>query len=96
MVGQLIPVLRDAEGKVIDGYHRLDVDPNWKSVTLEDVKTDEERLIVSAHINISRRRITNKEKRLIINQLAARARVIYYGLRYNIQFYYECFQYQNE
>lgn len=79
IVGQLIPVLRDAEGKVIDGYHRLDVDPNWRSVTLEDVKTEEERLIVSVHVNMSRRKITNREKAIIINQLAE----IYYdqGLR---------------
>ena len=37
-VGQLYPVLRDAEGKVIDGWHRLDVDPAWQSVTLPDMR----------------------------------------------------------
>ena len=29
VVGQLYLVLRDAEGKVIDWFHRLDADPNW-------------------------------------------------------------------
>jgi len=47
-IGQLYPILRDAEGKVIDGWHRLDVNPQWKSITLEDVKTEEDRLIISA------------------------------------------------
>jgi len=78
-VGQLYPVLRDAEGKVIDGWHRLDANPNWKSVTLEDVKTEEDRLIISAHVNIGRRDISSSEKREIVNDLAE----IYYqqGLR---------------
>ena len=32
VIGQLYPVLRDARGRVIDGFHRIDVDPNWKSI----------------------------------------------------------------
>lgn len=78
-VGQLYPVLRDAEGKVIDGWHRLDANPNWKSVVLKDVKTEEDRLIVSAHVNLGRRDISVNEKRNIVNDLAE----IYYkqGLR---------------
>ena len=78
-IGQLYPVLRDAEGKVIDGFHRLDANPEWKSVTLENVRTEEERLIVSAHVNIGRREITKEEKIKIVNDLAE----IYYqqGLR---------------
>jgi len=69
-VGQIYPVLRDAEGKVIDGFHRLDVDPDWKSVTLEGVKTEEDRLLVSIHANMARRRITKGEKIEYINTLA--------------------------
>ena len=82
-IGQLYPVLRDAEGKVIDGYHRLDVNPDWKSVILEDVKTEEDRLIISAHVNLGRRTITPSEIRIIINNLAE----IYYkqGLRPDAQ-----------
>lgn len=48
-IGQLYPILRDAKGRVIDGYHRLDANPKWKSVQLDNVRTEEERLIVSAH-----------------------------------------------
>ncbi len=78
-IGQLYPILKDADGKVIDGFHRLEVNPNWKSITLENVKTEEERLIVSAHANIGRRNVTRKERMDVINRLAE----IYYaqGLR---------------
>jgi len=78
-VGQLYPVLRDARGRVIDGYHRLDVNPEWKSVTLYNVKSEEDRLIVSAHVNLGRREISRDEKVRIVNDLAE----IYYqqGLR---------------
>lgn len=79
VIGQLYPVLRDAEGKVIDGFHRLDSNPNWKSVILENIDTEEKRLIVSAHANVGRRSISRKERMNIINRLAE----IYYqqGLR---------------
>ena len=78
-IGQLYPILKDADGKVIDGFHRLEVNPAWKSITLENVKTEEERLIVSAHANIGRRNVTRKERMDVINRLAE----IYYaqGLR---------------
>ena len=78
-IGQLYPVLRDARGRVIDGYHRLDANPNWKSVTLDNVKTKEDRLIVSAHVNLGRRNISSSEREEIVNALAE----IYYqqGLR---------------
>lgn len=69
-VGQLYPVLRDAEGKLIDGFHRIDVNPDWKSLTLEDVKTEEDRLIVSAHANLARRRVSVQEKTRLVNKLA--------------------------
>ncbi|GAI06477.1 unnamed protein product [marine sediment metagenome] len=69
-VGQLYPVLRDADGNVIDGYHRLDVNSEWKSVTLENVKTEEDRLIIAAHVNLGRRTIGTGEKAEIINDLA--------------------------
>lgn len=62
--------MKDAEGKVIDGFHRLDVDPNWRSVTLENVKSDEDRLLVSLHANLGRRRVRRAEKVEYINALA--------------------------
>ena len=85
-VGQLYPVLRDAEGKVIDGFHRLDIDHNWKSITLENVKTEEDRLIIHAHSNFMRRNISKKEKMDIVNRLGE----IYYqqGLRPDVKVEY--------
>ena len=32
VIDQLYPVLRDARGRVIDGYHRLDVNSNREGV----------------------------------------------------------------
>ena len=69
-IGQLYPVLRDANGKLIDGFHRIEVDPSWKSLTLPHIETEEDRLIVSAHANLSRRTISVQEKARVINQLA--------------------------
>jgi len=39
VVGQLYPALLDAEGKVIDGLHRLEDDKDWKVETLEHIDT---------------------------------------------------------
>ena len=69
-IGQIYPVLRDAEGRVIDGFHRLDADPDWKSVTLENVKTEEDRLLVAFHVNLGRRKVSKAEKSEYINTLA--------------------------
>lgn len=70
LVGQLYPVLRDAEGKIIDGKHRLDSDPNWFSRVLPEVKTEEQRILVAFHANVGRRSIPVEEKRQMINALA--------------------------
>jgi hypothetical protein len=70
IVGRIYPVIKDANGKVIDGFHRLDVDPDWDFVILPDVKTKEERLIVGLHANLGRRKISRKEKAEAINDLA--------------------------
>jgi len=70
IVGMIYPVLRDARGRVIDGFHRLGVDPNWDSVTLKNVKTKEDRLLVSLHANLGRRMVSREEKAKAINSLA--------------------------
>ena len=30
-IGQLYPIWRDARGRVIDGYQRLDANPKWRA-----------------------------------------------------------------
>jgi ParB-like chromosome segregation protein Spo0J len=44
-VGRLYPVLIDKQGNVIDGMHRLKADKNWPKIKLENVETEEQRLI---------------------------------------------------
>lgn len=35
IVGQIYPVLVDKNGKIVDGFHRKSVNPNWKEEKLE-------------------------------------------------------------
>jgi hypothetical protein len=52
-VGQIYPVLLDKHGKIIDGYHRKRVDPNWK----------EERLNVEDPLEILKIRVNAQYRR---------------------------------
>ena len=70
IVGKIYPVIRDGNGKIIDGFHRIEVDPHWESITLKEVKTIEDRLIVGLHANLGRRSVRREEKRKTINALA--------------------------
>jgi len=69
-VGPLYPVLLDARGRVIDGLHRREADPNWPSVTLEHIKTERERLVARIVANICRRDISLEERKTQIQELA--------------------------
>jgi len=70
IIGQLYPVLKSKDGQVIDGFHRLAVDPNWKSLVLPEVDTEEKLLIARAVSNWHRRKVGEKEKAEWINGLA--------------------------
>ena len=69
-IGQLYPVLVDVEGKVIDGFHRLEVDPNWKKERLEGIDSEEKLLIARSIANWHRRQVSREEKEEWINGLA--------------------------
>jgi len=61
-VGELYPVLVDEEGKIIDGYHRLEAYPDWVRKTVEPASPYEEALIwFAAH---KRRKVTTKEAKV--------------------------------
>lgn len=60
-LGQLYPVLKNANGIIIDGFHRTRVNPNWKSVTLP-VKDELETLRLRVHVNLMRRAVEAGEK----------------------------------
>lgn len=72
IVGQLRKVILTPEGKVVDGFHRLDVNPEWGTETWENIKTEEDYWKTRAHLNYTRRNATENrlEKLKIINSLA--------------------------
>lgn len=71
-VGQLLPVIKDAHGKIVDGLHRIDVDADWRTETRPEIKTEEDYWKVRAHLNYSRRNAQEEreEKLKITNSLA--------------------------
>jgi len=60
-VGQIYPVVKDADGNIIDGFHRKRVNPNWKEVQLP-VKDRLEALKIRVHLNLFRRKVGEDEK----------------------------------
>ncbi|MCD6240561.1 hypothetical protein J7K27_03435 [Candidatus Bathyarchaeota archaeon] len=69
-VGRLYPVLLDRHGNVIDGMHRLKADKNWPKIRLENIETEEQRLIARLIANVCRRNVPAKEKTQILAKLA--------------------------
>ena len=69
LAGQLQPVLRDRYGNIIDGNHRLTVNPNWRTEKLEWVKNEKDRIIAKIHANY-RRTVSKEELRKEFVRLA--------------------------
>ena len=69
-VGKLYPILLDKQGNVLDGSHRLKVDPNWPKMKLDHIDTEEKRLIVKLVGNVCRRSVSSREKSEIVGRLA--------------------------
>ncbi len=69
-IGQLYPVLVDRSGNIIDGEHRIDADPNWRRVTLENIETEKQRVIARIVCNNLRRTVLSKEKTDQLGRLA--------------------------
>jgi len=61
-VGHLYPVLTDSFGNVIDGFHRLDVDPNWPKVKVDSI-SDPVQLTIARLIANTRRDVPPEEKK---------------------------------
>jgi hypothetical protein len=67
-LGPLYPILKDSEGRVIDGIHRELADKNWPTLTLDNIsgiKTLISRLVV----NVQRRKVPSDEKRKMLSEL---------------------------
>lgn len=69
-IGQLYPVLLSKDGKVIDGFHRLESDKKWRTEILEHIDDDEKLLVARCVSNWHRRPISSEEKVQWINDLA--------------------------
>lgn len=71
-VGPLRPVIRDSQGRIVDGIHRNVADPKWPEEVWDNIITDEEYWKTRAHLNYSRRNATEarEEKLRIIDSLA--------------------------
>jgi hypothetical protein len=70
VVGQLYPVLKAADGEILDGCHRVQSDPSWKAIVLETINTPEEKLLARLIANFHRRSVPTEEKSAWLNQLA--------------------------
>ncbi len=70
MVRELYPVLLDAHGNVVDGYHRLRADPGWRTETLEHIKTPVQLVLARIIANTHRRSVGREEREEQINELA--------------------------
>jgi len=69
-LGALVPVLEDAHGNVIDGFHRLELDSNWPAIKLEHVKDKLQLTIARLVANVQRREMTKEEKTLLLTEIA--------------------------
>ena len=69
-VRELYPVLRNAHGNVIDGFHRLRVDPSWRTETLEHIRSPTQLVLARIIANTHRRSVSREEREGQINELA--------------------------
>lgn len=71
-VGQLLPVIKDAKGRIVDGLHRTKSNSDWRVEIRKEIETDEDYWKARAHLNFSRRNAqdAHEEKKAIINNLA--------------------------
>lgn len=60
-IGQIYPVIKDQFGNILDGFHRKDIDPNWREITV-DVIDPLHALRIRVHSNVVRRDVEWEEK----------------------------------
>ena len=70
LVGQLYPILKAADGEILDGSQRAASDPSWKVQVLANIDTPEKKLAAQLIANIARRTVQKQEKEKWINDLA--------------------------
>jgi transposase len=62
-LGQLVPCLEDAEGRIFDGIHRKAIDPKAWTVKLDKIKTPVDRAQARMTVNFCRRHYMSEEMR---------------------------------
>jgi transposase len=60
-LGKLSPILKDAHGNVIDGLHRLELFPDWPTITNESITTPEQLEAARLAVNTNRRVVSSSE-----------------------------------
>ena len=67
--GVLVPVIKDKQGNVIDGMHRLELEPNAPVYTI-DIKDPKQRAMIRLVINLDRRKLSSQEKTMLLGEIA--------------------------
>jgi hypothetical protein len=60
-LGELSPVLKDVDGNVIDGFHRLGETPNWHSITVSTIDNPVKLELARLAVNFNRRKVSPEE-----------------------------------
>ena len=61
-IGQIYPVIKSQYGKILDGKHRKEVNPNCRE-EIVNVKDEVDELRIRVHVNLIRRKVSDEEKR---------------------------------
>ncbi|MCJ7506114.1 ParB/RepB/Spo0J family partition protein [Candidatus Bathyarchaeota archaeon] len=61
-IGPLYPILVDREGNIVDGKHRLAVDPNWRKEIVPWIQSRKDLLMARIHANLHRRIVPKEER----------------------------------
>jgi very-short-patch-repair endonuclease len=71
-LGRLVPIIKDAHGNIIDGFHRKQVDPKWEeefSIKLDSITDPIQLLLARMNINTHRRTVSAEEKTQWLKEL---------------------------
>jgi len=60
-LGPLVPILKDKNGNIIDGFHRQNANPDWPTITVESVDSDAKLELARLAANFCRRTIPASE-----------------------------------
>jgi len=63
-IGALVPILKDKYGNVIDGFHRIKVDEEWPSITLNHIQDPVQLSLARIVANVQRRDVQADPKEL--------------------------------